>query len=400
MNARAQSAEGGSWDTLFLTTGLSRKDGGPFLSVSGLAKAVMETGQTSVAVVGAYRNAGDWSLDRQHWEPLCITALPRRGIGTAGSVAAAIRSAAKNASAHGRRLVVHSSGLWDAASLAVSLSGIARKAPLVISPRGMLEPWALGHHRLRKQAALAAWQRRQLKAAAMLHATSDLEFQSIRAFGLRNPVCVIPNGSEPPPRESLAKTKLERVTRRCVFLSRLHPKKGVPMLLEAWAQVQPQGWELEIAGEAADGYDRELARQIAGLGLQGVRLVGEKTGNEKWQFLADADLFVLPSYSENFGIAVAESMAMGVPVITTHGTPWEVLNQHNMGWWVPPDTASIVAALRQAVAEPADALAARGTRASDYARAVFGWPGIGERMVACYRWLLDAGDPPGDLRLD
>lgn len=399
MSATKASAGDRSWETLFLTAGLSRKDGGPFLSVSGLAKAVMETGQTGVSVIGAYRTSDEWAVDRQQWEPLSVTALPGRRIATVSGIAAAVRAALRQATANGRRLVVHSSGLWDAASMAVSLSGIAGQTPLVVSPRGMLEPWALGHHRLRKQAALFAWQRRQLQSAAMLLATSDLEHESIRAFGLRNPVCVIPNGIEPP-RERAAKAHLGHPARRCVFLSRLHPKKGVPMLLDAWAQAQPQGWELEIAGESADGHDRELARRIASLGLKNVRLVGEKTGSEKWDFLARADLFVLPSYSENFGIAVAEAMAMGVPVITTHGTPWEVLRQQDMGWWVAPDVASLTAALKQAMAEPADALAARGARASDYARTVFGWPGIGTRMVACYRWLLGTGDPPGDLRLD
>jgi glycosyltransferase involved in cell wall biosynthesis len=400
MSAAKASAGDRSWETLFLTAGLSRKDGGPFLSVSGLAKAVLETGQARVSVVGAYRNADEWTLDRQQWEPLSVTALPGRRITTVRCIVVAVRSALRQARANGRRVVVHSSGLWDAASMAVSLSGIAAHTPLVVSPRGMLEPWALGHHRLRKRVALLAWQRRQLQSAAMLHATSDLEHESIRSFGLRNPVCVIPNGIEPPPREQAAKSALAHSARRCVFLSRLHLKKGVPMLLDAWAHVQPQGWELEIAGEAADGYDRELARHIASLGLKNVRLVGEKTGSEKWDFLARASLFVLPSYSENFGIAVAEAMAMGVPVITTHGTPWEVLRQQDMGWWVAPDVASLTAALKQAVAEPADALAARGARASDYARTAFGWPGIGARMVACYRWLLGAGDPPGDLRLD
>lgn len=185
-----------------------------------------------------------------------------------------------------------------------------------------------------------------------------------------------------------------------VCFSRLHPKKGIPLLLDAWAQAQPPGWELEIAGLAADGYDRELARQIAGLRLQHVRLVGEKTGTAKWDFLADADLFILPSYSENFGIAVAEAMAMGLPVITTHGTPWEVLSERHLGWWVAPDVAPLTRAIREATAEPAAVLAARGAKAGDYARATFGWPGIGERMVNCYRWLLGEGDKPADLRLD
>lgn len=389
-----------TWDTLFLTTGLSRKDGGPFLSVSGLAKAVMKTRRSRVSVLGAYRNAAEWEVDSEQWQPLPVTAVQSRGVATAGPLAAALRSVVSSAQSKRRRLIIHSSGLWDSASLAVSLSGVAGLVPLVMSPRGMLEPWALSHHRLRKRLALLTWQQKQLQSAAMLHATSDLEHQSIRSFGLRNPVCVIPNGVEIPPHAHKPTVGRSRSLRRCVFLSRLHPKKGIPLLLEAWAQAQPPGWKLEIAGAAANGYDRELARQIADVGLQNVRLVGEKTGTQKWEFLAEADLFILPSYSENFGIAVAEAMAMGLPVITTHGTPWEVLSERHLGWWVAPDVAPLTRAIREATAEPAAALAARGAKASDYARATFGWSGIGERMVNCYGWLLGERDKPDDLRLD
>lgn len=389
------------WDTIYVTTGLSPLDGGPFRSVSGLAKAVTATGATTVRVVGGCRLLNDWETDRHEWLPIEVDATAGRGLRAAAAMAADIDRALVAARESGRPAVVHSSGLWDHGSLAVNRGQQIASFPLVTSPRGMLEPWALAHRRLKKFAALLLWQRRQLARADLLHATSEMECDNIRRLGLRNPVCVIPNGIDVP--AELPAVLHAGVAskgggpRRCLFLSRLHPKKGLPMLLEAWARAKPVGWVLEIAGNAEGGHDREIERLIRGRGLDSVRLVGEQAGSEKWRFLAAGDLFILPSYSENFGIVVAEAMAMGLPVITTHGTPWGVLEEQDLGWWVPASADAIAASLRTATAESPDRLADRGRRAREYALRSFGWPAIGERMAACYAWLLGLGPVPPDI---
>lgn len=169
------------------------------------------------------------------------------------------------------------------------------------------------------------------------------------------------------------------------------------MLLEAWARVRPKGWVLEVAGNAEGGHDREVAQHIRNLGLNEVRLVGEQAGDAKWRFLSGGDLFVLPSYSENFGIVVAEAMAMGLPVIATHGAPWSVLDDEKLGWWVPATASGIEAALRAATSESPDRLADRGRRARGHAVGAFAWPAIGARMAACYAWLLGLGPLPPDI---
>lgn len=391
------------WDTIYVTTGLSPQDGGPFRSVSGLAKAVTASGATTVRVVGGCRSLARWAEDRHEWLPIEVDATEGGGLGGGARMAAGICKAVAASAAVGRPVVVHSSGLWDHGSLAVDQASQSHAFPLVISPRGMLEPWALNHRRLKKKAAMTLWQRRQLTRADMLHATSEQECENIRRLGLRNPVCVVPNGIELPPEAFTAKPRTaesgQSAKRRCVFLSRLHPKKGIPMLLEAWARVRPAGWVLEIAGNAEGGHEREIAERIKSLGLADVRLVGEQAGDAKWRFLAGAELFVLPSYSENFGIAVAEAMAMGLPVITTHGTPWAAVEERGLGWWVLPTVDAIEHALRQAFAESPAGLAERGRRGRDYAVKSFAWPAIGRRMAACYAWLLGLGPLPADIVL-
>ncbi|MFZ4731065.1 MAG: glycosyltransferase [Pirellulales bacterium] len=386
------------WRAVFVTTGLSRHDGGPFLSVSGLARAVAAHRQGCVAVVGVYRSEVEWATDRMQWEGVPLDAALRR-LGAVDYMADAID---RHLSAGCPSTVIHGQGLWRSASLAVEYSPRRRGSRRVISPRGMLEPWALQHHATRKRIAMALWQWRQLADADMLHATSFGEYTTFRGLGLRNPVCVIPNGVEIPAAwaDRGAADAAPGRPRRCVYLSRLHSKKGVPMLLDAWARVRPPGWTLEIAGGSSDGHDREIARRIAAMGLADVRLAGELTGEEKWRFLATADLFVLPSHSENFGIAIAEAMGMGLPVITTTATPWGVLQQERSGWWVEPAADALAAAIREATSESIAQLAARGQRARDHVARSYRWDAIGERMAACYDWLVGYGPLPADVVLD
>jgi glycosyltransferase involved in cell wall biosynthesis len=243
--------------------------------------------------------------------------------------------------------------------------------------------------------ALMLWQKSVLAGATLLHATSDLEVGSIRAAGFRNPVCLIPNGIDPPTTHA---DRSEHGPRRCVFLSRIHPKKGLPLLLEAWARLKPVRWTLEIAGHSEDhAHEAALRRMIEERRLAGVRLVGERSGADKWAFLGEAHLFILPSYSENFGIVVAEAMAAGLPVIATTGTPWRVLADSNLGWCVDPSIDAITAALQEAMAAPQSTLTQRGMRAREFALAEFGWPEISRRMAACYRWMLGLGPATSDI---
>jgi glycosyltransferase involved in cell wall biosynthesis len=395
---RSVTVEPRSWQAVYVTTGLSRRDGGPFLSVSGLARAVAAQRNGGVAVVGVYRSDVDWATDRLQWAGIPMDAARRR----LGAVEYLSTMVDRHQSSGPIVTVIHAQGLWRSASMAIEHLPRRSGSRLVISPRGMLEPWALHHHATRKRIAMALWQRRQLVEADMLHATSPEEHATIRRLGLKNPVCVIPNGIEIPAawadRDKTA--ALPERPRRCVFLSRLHAKKGILMLLEAWGRIRPSGWTLDIAGGSTDGHDREIAGRIAALGLTGVRLAGELTGDDKWRFLADADLFVLPSHSENFGIAIAEAMGMGLPVITTTATPWHILQQERSGWWVEPAADALAGALREATSACPAELQSRGRRAREHVSRHYRWDSIGERMAACYDWLVGQGPLPADVHLD
>jgi len=209
-------------------------------------------------------------------------------------------------------------------------------------------------------------------------------------MGFRQPVAVIPNGIDIPD------LSLKRCggSRNLLFLGRIHPIKGLDLLLPAWRAVQDRfpEWRLVVAGNddgyyGKSGYLNELRTLAQELNLQRVAFVGQLRGLNKLSAYRDADLFVLPSYSENFGMTVAEALAAGTPAIVTHGAPWEGLNQHNAGWWIEVGKDSLVACLEDALARPHDALAEMGLRGRTWMQQEFSWPYVAHRMVETYNWL-------------
>jgi glycosyltransferase involved in cell wall biosynthesis len=209
---------------------------------------------------------------------------------------------------------------------------------------------------------------------------------------------VLPNGVEVP--ESIVPTTGGR-TRRALFLSRLHPKKGLALLVEAWARVRPEGWELVIAGPDERGHRALIQDRIDAAGLMGeVRFAGAVDDERKWALYMSADLVVLPTRSENFGLVVAEALGAGVPVLTTRGAPWAALERERCGWWVAPTAEGVADGLARATALPDRELRAMGERGRAFVQEAFGWPHVAREMLGVYRWVLGGGARPACLHVD
>ena len=285
----------------------------------------------------------------------------------------------------------------------VAITARKFRIPLVIHPRGMLEPWALQYRGWKKHLALWLYQRQDLETATLLFATAEQEAQGIRRLGLRQPIAVIPNGVKlaVPQRNGVLDERLQRSPRTALFLSRIHPIKGLLNLVEAWGRVRPANWRLCLAGPDEGGHLTVVMRRVRELGLEtAVEFVGEVEGDTKTALFANAELFILPTFSENFGVVVAEALACGVPVITTKGAPWKGLLTHRCGWWIDIGVEPLVAALREATALPPDTLRDMGRRGRAYVEQHFGWPGIAQQMLSVYRWVLGQGDRPDCIALD
>lgn len=242
--------------------------------------------------------------------------------------------------------LVHLQHIWTPYISIMANAARKKGIPYIITPRGMLEPWIMDRNPWKKKLAMRLYQRKDLKKASLLHATAEMEAENIRRLGFTNPIAVIPNGID---LSNLPAPKTIYGRKKVVFLSRIHPKKGIELLLEAWNQIQIADWTLEIAGDGEPDYIESIKKKIDSLALKSVKLVGPKYGEEKWNFIKSADIFVLPTYSENFGIVVAEALAMGVPVITTQGTPWQELETFYCGWWIDLSLETLKEALTEAI---------------------------------------------------
>lgn len=289
--------------------------------------------------------------------------------------------------------LLHSHGLWTPVNHWTARLACRAGIPLVIQPRGMLEPWALAYRSWKKRLALLLYQRRDLVSAVLLVATAEQEAENFRQLGLRQPIAIIPNGTDLP--EWRDRVDPKGSPRTMLFLSRIHQKKGLLNLVRAWQIVRPTGWKMVIAGPDEGGHQQIVDAAIQQAGLQDdFEFTGSVYGDAKEALYRLAEVFVLPTFSENFGLVVAEALACGVPVITTKGAPWEGLHTHRCGWWIDIGVEPLAAALREATALPPDTLRDMGRRGRAYVEQNFGWPHIAQQMLSVYRWVLGQSEKP------
>jgi glycosyltransferase involved in cell wall biosynthesis len=254
-----------------------------------------------------------------------------------------------------------------------------------MSPRGTLAPFLLQRSKKKKAISLALGQRYALEHASFIHVTSEAEAAEVRAYGLRNEIVLAPNGFE-----CGAALDVARVPGRIVFLSRLHPKKGIDRLLDAWKLLSARvpHAELIIAGPSEGGHGEEMQARARDLGLARVSFPGEKLGMEKRRLLASASAFVLPSHNENFGMVVVEALAEGTPVVASFGTPWATLDEAGVGRWVPNDPEPMAAAMVAMLELRGEARAEVERRARAFARDRFDAARAAEPLIEAYARVL------------
>jgi glycosyltransferase involved in cell wall biosynthesis len=309
--------------------------------------------------------------------------------------------------------VIHTHGLWDPTLPPAAMLARKLQKPMVMTIHGMLDPLSFAHSAWKKRLALLAVIRSSLNTAGCYHATSPLEESHLRQFGLRGPVAVIPNGLDiaiflkhdhQTSRQWLTwNLPILRDQRILLFLSRIHPQKGTAMLIDAWAGLGRDfpDWRLVIAGPDCLGHRAELEARAKDKGCaQRVVFMGPVSADDKAMLYAAADLFVLPSISECFGIVIAESLASGVPVIATTGAPWQELQEHRCGWWVDAALAPLTEALREGMSLPQQAREEAGLRGRELVASKYCWPAIGGQMVSMYNWLRSGGTPPEYVHLE
>ena len=387
---------------IHLTSWLSRRGGGIPPVIWALARSLDDLGIPGV--VSGLEDAFFAEDSKQHsGSRKSLTIISGRVKGPA-AFGWSPDLASRLAGELGKGDLVHVHGLWmHPGILGRSLSrrmGCRR----VVSPHGMLEPWALRQGSLKKRLAGRLFENKNLQSADCLHALCDAEKLSLREYGLKAPIAVIPNGIDLP--SSLVRDEARRVwnehphlvgARILLFLSRIHPKKGVPDLLRAWAHAGPRAgdWRLVVVGPDECGHEAELRRMAADLSLTDqVVFAGPAYGDRKSAMLAGADAFVLPSHSEGFSMAVLEAAASGLPVLLTRECHFSELARAGGAVEVPAGVDGIGQGLDKLLAMGPAELAAMGAAGRNLVRKDYTWQAVAVKMKGVYDWLTHGGPPP------
>ncbi len=288
--------------------------------------------------------------------------------------------------------LLHFHGIWQPAHARLAREARARGVPFVVSPHGMLEPWAWRHKWWKKWPYFLLVERRYLRSASALLATAPAEAARLASMFPGRRIETLPRGMTgaagpdyAAARHQLGWAEHERVL---LFLSRIHVKKGLDLLLRALAETPGarEQTRLVIVGGGEASYLRQLRALAANLPLPRTDWIGEVWGDDRWKYFQGADLFCLPSHSENFGLAVLEALQVGTPVLTTRATPWAEDLIDGRGYPCDATVESVRAALERSFQDPPRSSEDR-ERLAEWARAKFAWSALAPRYLALYREL-------------
>jgi len=387
----------------FVTSYLSAAGGGVAAATAGLSAALARSGAT-MSVLGL--SDRQWQAGDGNWAGAQAVACDVHGPGSYGyakDLGRRLRASAPD--------VVHTHGLWMHPSACVGHWGQATGSPYIVSPHGMLDLWAVKQSGWKKRIAGMLYEGAHLRRAACLHALCDAEVDAMRAFGLTNQICVVPNGVElPDAGETLEappwRGRFPPASRVLLYLGRLHPKKNLHGLMAALAFVRDRhgglgAWHVAVGGWDQDGYGEKLSASLEGLGLAGrVSFLGPLHGKQKASALRHATAFILPSLSEGQPMAVLEAWSHGLPVAMTRacnladgfkvGAAHEISQQSN----------AMADDLARFLARDTDALAAMGEAGRRHARASYSWTNAARELLDVYAWLLGRGARPACVRTD
>ncbi len=379
-----------------LSGSLSRNSGGLFTSVRRLAEN-LRSADWEVQVFGWYDEYFD--QDGPAWQEPRPIALHPRSWAPSGYT-----PELPGLLTQFRPDVVHPQFLWTYASRCNLEHSRRHGTPYVISPRGMLDPWALRRSGWKKALARRLFEGAHLSRAGCLHALCEEELHSVRRLGLRNPVCVIPNGVDLPELANGAEQNGSPSAARrktLLYLGRIHPKKGLAHLLRAWRGLRQRGfaplreWTAVIAGWDQAGHATELATLAAELGIaDDVRFAGPLFGDAKDAAFRSADAVVLPSLSEGLPMVALEAWSYGKPVLMTPqcNLPEGVAVEAAIA--VQPDAESLADGLATLLTASDEQRTAMGRRGLELVRQRFTWSKAAGEMAAVYRWLVGGGATP------
>lgn len=289
----------------------------------------------------------------------------------------------------------HTNGMWMHCNHETCIVARKKGKPYVITPHGMLYPQAMARSAWKKKLLLAiGGVDKDLKEAACIHATCREEMEHYRDLGYKNPVAVIPNPVPMP--DFLKDIERDNSVKRIGFLGRLHPRKNVEALIDAWILLEEKvkDSQLVIMGKGDEAYEQMLRNKVRQHGLGNVEFAGFITGREKFERLASLTALCVPSDFENFGMIVTEALSVGTPVIASLGAPWQDLNDHHCGWWVSNDVDTLAKTIQEVLSLPDTEIAAMGMNGKRLVEEKYSDTQVAQMMQRLYNWIINGGEKP------
>jgi poly(glycerol-phosphate) alpha-glucosyltransferase len=406
--------------TLQVSASLSRAAGGIFEIELAIARQLSMQG---VGIRAMGLKDAQWEADSDRWQGIASEVFEAKGPRAFGYAPGMLGAMMSNDAD-----LAHLHYMWMYPSVAVSQWAARTGKPYLVTPNGMLEPWALSNSAWKKKLAGFLYEDRMLRGAACLHANTEKELHDIRAYGLKNPVCIIPNGIELVDTETLKTETLKGDKKILLFLGRLHPKKGLPSALRAWKQALHSSsniqnskfhdWQFVVAGWDQGGHEAELKRLCRELGLvyaevpaaeyvgetptlleaASVVFVGPAFGGAKDALLRRADAFILPSFSEGLPMSVLEAWSYRLPVLMTDHCNLPEGFAADAALCIGTDPESIAEGMRLLFRSPTSDLRSLGDSGRTLVERQFTWPQVAAQMKEVYEWVLGGGNVPDCVR--
>ncbi|GIT99334.1 glycosyltransferase [Sulfurovum sp. TSL1] len=297
--------------------------------------------------------------------------------------------------------IIHFHGAWTPHIL---LSKFVKGIPTVISPHGALHKESLKKSRLKKNIAKFLYMKKSYTSADCLHALTKQEAKDIVDYGIQNiPIAIIPNGIDFEEKLYIDKKKkeellvLSRGRRVILSLSRLDPSKGIDLLIEAFYRLNNKNCDyvLFIAGEGNIMYTNSLLEKVKQFNLQDkVFFLGDVREKVKNTVYDVADIFVLPSFNEGFGLTVLEAFRQKIPVITTNTTPFDQVEKLGCGWYISPNVSALEEALEQSAEMSKEKLEVMGEKGHEWSKSNFSMEVVNKKYELLYHWLIGNPDKP------
>lgn len=387
-----------SW--LNVVSHLDPKYGGMSSAVPALSSAVSSAGEHAIALAGFCAPGEDFSPFTTDEVP--VHHLPSGHANWFRNKPARVAFEKLVNSSSG----IHIHGLWEQSTFVAARAARLANKPYMISSHGMLQPWALKNKSWKKTIYGALIERANLQQATCLHALTKAEAEDYRAYGLNNPIAIVPNGVDIPndadSESFLNQFPALRGKRVVLFLSRIHFKKGLDILCQAWRAVAKR-WpdaHLVLAGPDFENTRSAIEALVEASGLQErVTFTGMLNKPLKWSALRAAECFVLPSYSEGLSVSVLEALGMGVPAIVTRQCNLPEVNEHGCGWVIEPDANQLEDALNEYLGSSCAAVAEMSLRGRLLIERNYSWQVVGEQMSAVYSW-MQGGSVPSNVAMD